>query len=98
MALAKLFCQAMALLFFQEEKSIKKKNNERILTEPLMALRTISIRPLIIGDPAYSLSEWLMKPYPLANISPRQKTFNRNLSRARVVVEQAFGKLKGRIM
>ena len=56
----------------------------------------ISIRPLTIGEPAYPLYEWLMKPYPLTDISARQRKFNRNLSRARVVVEQAFGKLKGR--
>ena len=56
----------------------------------------ISIRSLIIGDPAYPLCEWLMKPYPLADIPARQETFNRNLSRARVVVEQAFGQLEGR--
>ena len=29
MALAKFFCQAMALLFFQEEKSINKKNTNK---------------------------------------------------------------------
>ena len=44
----------------------------------------ISIRPLIIGDPAYPLYEWLMKPYTLADISARQRKFNRNLSRTRV--------------
>ena len=37
-----------------------------------------------------------MKPYPLQNISRSEQKFNRNLSRARVVIEQAFGKLKGR--
>lgn len=38
-----------------------------------------------------------MKPYPeTAAITQRQRDFNRSLSSARVVVEQAFGLLKGR--
>ena len=71
-------------------------SNNEILMKPGKRLNTISIRPLIVGDPAYSLSSWLMKPYPQTNITQRQKKFNRLLSRARVVVEQTFGKLKGR--
>ena len=37
-----------------------------------------------------------MKPYTHEDLSPKQKNFNRRLSKARVVVEQAFGCLKGR--
>ena len=39
---------------------------------------------------------WLMKPYPGAGLSPKERKFNTSLSRAHVVVECAFGRLKGR--
>ena len=67
-----------------------------ILSAPIKDLGNVSVHPFLIGDPAYALTDWLMKPYPLQGISRSQQKFYRNLSRARVVVEQAFGKLKGR--
>ena len=52
---------------------------------------------LVLGDPAYPLLSWLMKAFPdNGNLSRQQKTFNYRLSRARVVVEHAYGRLKGR--
>ena len=52
---------------------------------------------VILGDPAYLLLPWLMKPYPATgSVSRKQKKFNYQLSRARMVVECAFGRLKGR--
>lgn len=48
---------------------------------------------VILGDPAYP---WLMKPYTATGtITREQKQFNYQLSRAQVVVECAFGHLKG---
>lgn len=52
---------------------------------------------LVLGDPAYPLLSWLMKAFPdNGSLSCQQKTFNYSLSRARVVVEHAYGRLKGR--
>lgn len=51
----------------------------------------------IIGDGAFPLMECLMKPYLIhAQMPDKEKNFNKRLSRARVAVEDAFGRLKGR--
>jgi hypothetical protein len=55
-----------------------------------------SVPPLIVGDSAFPLATWLMKPYTNAVLSPKQRYFNYRLSRARMVTEGAYGQLKGR--
>ena len=50
---------------------------------------------VIIGDLAYLLLQWIMKPYSdNGRLSRRQSVFNYRLSHARVVAENAYGRHK----
>lgn len=46
---------------------------------------------VIVGDEAYPLLPFLMRPYPRQNLDQSKKIFNYRLSRARRCVECAFG-------
>uniref|UniRef100_A0A1A8RNV6 Zgc:113227 n=1 Tax=Nothobranchius rachovii TaxID=451742 RepID=A0A1A8RNV6_9TELE len=51
----------------------------------------------VLGDSAYPLQNWLLKPFSdNGRLTAEQQMYNRKTSRARVVVENAFGRLKGR--
>ena len=50
----------------------------------------------LIGDAAYPLKKWLMKGFTHHRQLTREQHFNYRLRSARMVVENAFGRLKGR--
>ena len=49
----------------------------------------------LYGDSAYPLKHWLLKGYPASTATEEQIKFNTRGSRARVIVECSYGKLKG---
>ena len=50
----------------------------------------------IIADDAFPLKQWLLKPYPLRDLTVDQRIFNYRLSRGRRIVENGFGILGNR--
>ena len=56
----------------------------------------IHIPSLILGDSAFPFETFLMKPYTHTVLTKEQRYFNYRLSRARMIVEGAYGQLKGR--
>lgn len=50
----------------------------------------------IVGDSAYPLKVYLMTPFKHLAATPQQKRYNKAISKARIMVECAFGQVKNR--
>lgn len=73
----------------------RRITNNELFLGPTVRVGRREIRPVLLGDSAYPLSTWLLKPYHEGTNDPEEINFNKELSRARVSVECAFGILKG---
>lgn len=58
--------------------------------EPLEGTRVI-YPYVLVGDEAFPLQQYLMKPYPREVLGIRERVYNYRLSRARRVIENTFG-------
>ena len=64
------------------------------LLAKLQRFHTFSGEPYVIyGDPAYGVSRHILAPFHGARLTPQQQDFNRPMSKVRVSVEWAFGKI-----
>jgi hypothetical protein len=50
----------------------------------------------VIGDDAFALQTWMMKPHAMRHLSKEERIFNYRLSRARRIIENSFGILANR--
>lgn len=62
---------------------------------PTITVMGVRVPAIVIGDEAYPLRRWLMKPHSIQR-TPAQRLFDYRLCRACCVVERAFGRLKAR--
>lgn len=81
---------------FQNSKLHAKLENGTCFPPLTKTIQGVDIPVLIVADSAYSLSRNVMKPFPEGVARGPQLQFNACLSRARIHVEHAFGRLKGR--
>ena len=72
-----------------------KATNHKILNTNRINILGTDIFPYIVGESAYPLCTWLIKPFPHSGtMRSNQRSFNYQVSRARIVTENAFGHLK----
>ncbi|XP_048345295.1 protein ANTAGONIST OF LIKE HETEROCHROMATIN PROTEIN 1-like [Sphaerodactylus townsendi] len=84
-----------AFVFMNSNICKAMDNGVYVPGNPTVTLQGVTVPPVILGDGAFPMRKWLMKPYaPPHNALERQ--FNYHLSQARNVVECAFGRLKAR--
>ena len=81
---------AIGKAFFGKE--IKLPEPECLESSPALG----QIPYYLVEDDAFPLQQWLMKPYPGQGTQESQAIFNYRLSRARRVIENAFGILAAR--
>ena len=82
---------------FANSGMYKKLTIDRIFDGNEVQIQGKNIPLFLIGDSAYPLKTFLMKPFTFnSSLANDQKVFNYHLSKARIVVENAFGRLKAR--
>ncbi|XP_033108143.1 protein ALP1-like [Anneissia japonica] len=80
-----------------EHSSIGHTDSEgNYYPELVKNINNVPIPVVLVGDSAYALSNGMMKPYKRENLTREQKRYNYIQSRSRMVVENAFGRLKNR--
>jgi DDE superfamily endonuclease len=82
---------------FSESPLAEALRQGTFLQEPVVQVQGCNVKPYIVGDAGYKLEKYIMIPYPSSQLSDEaRKSYNFFQSCTRNIVEQAFGRLKGR--
>ena len=82
---------------FANSMIYRKAERQALFPNDMVNIEGEQVPIVLLGDPAYPLMTWLMKPFSdNGRLTDSQTRFNYRLSKARMVVENAFGRLKGR--
>ncbi|KAH1187045.1 hypothetical protein KIL84_019794 [Mauremys mutica] len=80
---------------FRNSRLFQKLQQGTFFPDQKITVGDVEMPIVILGDPAFLLMLWLMKPYT-GSLDSSQELFNYRLSKCRIVVECAFGCLKAR--
>jgi len=82
---------------FTHSSFYTQANSGQLLSTITRQVNSTDVPVFVIGDSAYPLLPWVMKPFTQPNVDTAQKrTYNYRICRGRIVVEIAFGRLKAR--
>ena len=80
--------------YFQSTSLWDDITSWKTLPGQVVEVNGVEIPPIILGDGTFPLQSWMMKSHEDAVLTQEKAYFNFCLSRARMVTEGAFGKLK----
>ena len=83
-------------IIFRSTSVYSKFMESNILPTFTKLIEGVKVPFMILADSAFPHLPWIQKPYTNAVLSEKQRYFNYRLSRARMVVESAYGILKSR--
>ena len=82
---------------FVNSSIFRKDEDKKLLPNWTEVIAETDVPLVLLEDPAYPLLPWLIIAFlDNGHLSAEQKLFNYRLSKARVIVEHSYGKLKGR--
>ena len=81
---------------FRHSALYQKVTSGEWLAHSPQTIEGVQVNPFLVADAAFPLAATCMKCYEGSGLPPQKHSFNYSLIRTRRVVEQAFGRLKGR--
>lgn len=82
---------------FEESKLKEQHETNQLFYQKCKVINGIKVPCLLLGDSAFRLRKYVMKPYPFVpNMDPVHRHFNYLLSKARRVIENVFGHIIAR--